>query len=119
MGDITIGDYWGIKNYDPQLLMENGGTFDFKQGVSCLIVNDERGIELLEKFGGTLQKAPIEIQNVMKINKQLREPAKHTELRNKIFSLYTKKGYSAVEKLFRRQQFRRNIKNKIKAFIKR
>lgn len=119
VGDITIGDYWGIKNYDPQLLMENGGTFDFKQGVSCLIVNDERGIELLEKFGGTLQKAPIEIQNVMKINKQLREPAKHTELRDKIFSLYTKKGYSAVEKLFRKQQFRRNIKNKIKAFIKR
>ena len=119
MGDITIGDYWGIKNYDPQLLMENGGTFDFKQGVSCLSVNDERGIELLEKFGGTLQKAPIEIQNVMKINKQLREPAKHTELRNKIFSLYKKKGYSAVEKLFRRQQFRRHIKNKIKAFIKR
>ena len=118
VGDITIGDYWGIKNYDPQLLMENGGTFDFKQGVSCLIVNDERGIELLEKFGGTLQKAPIEIQNVMKINKQLREPAKHTELRDKIFSLYTQKGYSAVEKLFRKQQFHRNIKNKIKALIK-
>lgn len=119
VGNITIGDYWGIKNYDPQLLKENGGIFDYRRGVSCLIVNDKRGEELLEKFGGTLQKASIEIQNVMKINKQLREPAKHTKLRDKIFLIYIREGYSAVEKLFRKQQFHRNIKNRIKLLIKR
>ena len=119
VGDITIGDYWGIKNYDPQLLAENGGTFDFQQGVSCLIVNNTRGNELLKRFGSNIQKAPIEIQHVTQINTQLREPAKHTELRNKIFTLYNKEGYCKVEKMFQRQMLYRRLKRKIKAFINR
>ena len=119
IGDITIGDYWGVKAYDPQLLVENGGAFDLEQGVSCLIVNNARGEELLKKFGINVQKEPIELQHVMKINAQLREPAKHTALRNKIFLRYSKYGYSAVESLFQKQQFYRKIKRKIKAFIKR
>ena len=118
VGDITIGDYWGVKKYDPQLLVENGGSFDFKQGISCVIVNNVRGKELLKNFGANIQKAPIELQHVLQINKQLREPAKHTDLRNKIFSLYTRKGYSGVERLFERQKIYRSIKNKIKAIIK-
>ncbi len=117
VGDITVGDYWGIKNYDPQLLTENGGAFDFKMGVSCLIVNNTRGEELLKRFGSNLQKAPIQIQHIMQINTQLREPSKHTKLRNKIFSLYIKQGYCAVEKLFERQMLYKKIKKKIKTFI--
>ena len=119
VGDITIGDYWGIKKYDPQLLVENGGGFEFEKGVSCLIVNSEHGEELLEKFGSMVQKVPIEVQHVVEINKQLREPSKYTELREKIFSLYKNKGYSAVEKLFRKQKNYRNIKNMIKLLVKR
>lgn len=117
VGDITVGDYWGIKNYDPQLLMENGGVFDFKMGVSCLMVNNIHGEELLRKFGSNLQKVPIQIQHVMQINTQLREPSKHTKLRNKIFSLYIKHGYCAVEKLFRKQMLVSKIKRELKGGI--
>ena len=28
VGDITIGDYWGVQKYDPQLLVEQGGTIN-------------------------------------------------------------------------------------------
>lgn len=118
VGDITIGDYWGIKNMDPQLLTENGGAFDFKMGVSCLIVNNTRGEGLLKRFGSNVQKAPIEIQHVIQINTQLQEPSKHTKLRNKIFSLYIKQGYSAVEKMFQKQMFYKKIKRKIKSLLK-
>ena len=118
VGDITIGDYWGVKTYDPQLLVENGGLFDFKQGISCLIVNNVYGEKILKDFATNVQKEPVALQHILQINTQLREPAKHTELRNKIFSLYTNKGYSAVEMLFQRQKFYRKIKNKIKTLIK-
>lgn len=101
------------------MLVENGGGFEFEKGVSCLIVNSEHGEELLEKFGSMVQKVPIEVQHVVEINKQLREPSKYTELREKIFSLYKNKGYSAVEKLFRKQKNYRNIKNMIKLLVKR
>lgn len=26
VGDITVGDYWGVQKYDPQLLVEQGGN---------------------------------------------------------------------------------------------
>mgnify|MGYP002536668738 CR=1 FL=1 len=118
VGDITIGDYWGIKDYDPQLLVENGGAFDTKEGISCLIVNNKRGKELLKNFGYNIQKEPVEIQHIMQINKQLREPAKYTKMRKKIFLLYTKKGYSAVEKMFKIQWRLKKIKSRVKGVVK-
>lgn len=118
VGDITIGDYWGIKDYDPQLLVENGGVFDIKEGISCLIVNNKRGKELLKNFGDNIQKEIVDIRHVMQINKQLQEPAKYTKMRKKIFSTYTKKGYSAVEKMFKIQWSLKKIKNRAKVFIK-
>ena len=27
IGDLTIGDYWGVEKYSPELLNENGGPF--------------------------------------------------------------------------------------------
>lgn len=38
MGDVTMGDFWGIKDIDPEM-------FDDK-GVSLLLVNNERGASL-------------------------------------------------------------------------
>ena len=51
VGDITVGDYWGVQKYDPQLLMEQGGTINSKEGVSCLLINTECGQHLVEKYG--------------------------------------------------------------------
>lgn len=51
VGDITVGDYWGVQKYDPQLLVEQGGTINSKEGVSCLLINTECGQHLVEKYG--------------------------------------------------------------------
>lgn len=37
-GDITIGDFWGVENYFPDI--------DYKNGVSVIFVNNEKGIKL-------------------------------------------------------------------------
>ena len=48
-GDVTIGDYWGIENQHPEYLKANGGELDVQKGVSCVIINTQKGISLLEK----------------------------------------------------------------------
>ena len=40
--DITLGDFWGIKNFQT--------TLDYKDGVSLVIINDEKGKKLYESI---------------------------------------------------------------------
>lgn len=47
--DISIGDYWGVEKYIPEL---NDG-----KGVSAVLVNNEKGKALWEKIEGDLEKA--------------------------------------------------------------
>lgn len=40
--DITIGDYWNIKNVDP--------SFEDSLGVSCVLINTEKGLEVFNQI---------------------------------------------------------------------
>lgn len=54
-GDLTIGDFWRVEEYDPGL---NDG-----KGTSVVLVNNERGRKILNRIKGSLydiQKTPIE-----------------------------------------------------------
>ena len=55
-GDITIGDFWGIKQKDPSV--------DIGQGVSCILCNNEKGKAFLrslpKKEIGVMKKVPLE-----------------------------------------------------------
>ena len=64
VGDITVGDYWGVQKYDPQLLVEQRGTINSKEGVSCLLINTERGQHLVEKYGAKIESYPVEFSNI-------------------------------------------------------
>lgn len=56
--------YWGVQKYDPQLLVEQGGTINSKEGVSCLLINTERGQHLVEKYGAKIESYPVEFSNI-------------------------------------------------------
>lgn len=54
-GDLTVGDFWRVEEYDPGL---NDG-----RGTSVVLVNNERGRKILNRIKGSLydiQKTPIE-----------------------------------------------------------
>lgn len=110
-GDITIGDYWGIEKYDKALLKENGGNFSTNEGVSCLLINTPKGKTMIQEHGSCLEQAEIMIQNLLHINRQLKEPAKKTSKRKLIFQLYRIGGYSSVEMLYACWQQIRKCKN--------
>ena len=75
-----------------------------KEGVSCLLINTERGQHLVEKYGAKIESYPVEFSNIAQVNTQLNRPTKHTRLRNKIFRKYKASGYAGVEAIFERDQ---------------
>lgn len=47
-GDLSIGDFWGIGNYNP--------TLNSRKGTSGILVNNSKGRELLDSVKGSFQK---------------------------------------------------------------
>lgn len=44
VADMTIGDFWGIEREHPELLKQD--AFDERKGISCMLANTEKGVEL-------------------------------------------------------------------------
>lgn len=109
IGDLTIGDYWGVEKYDPQLLVENGGTFNKKFGISCILINNDNGKRIMDDYGTKIKYAEVDIDNISKINTQLRHPSTYSRKRKYILNEYANHGYKNIERFF---IFHR-IKNKI------
>lgn len=115
VGEITIGDYWGIQSLSPELLDEI--EMSEKKGVSCLLVNNEIGKSMVEDFGTKLVIKPVEIEKVMVINTQLKEPAKHTSKREKILETFVINGYEPIEERFEKERKIDNLKKTVKNMI--
>lgn len=39
VGDLTIGDYWGVEKFSPEVMEENGGRFFQKKW--CFLFDDK------------------------------------------------------------------------------
>lgn len=102
--EITIGDYWGIENTQPELLVKNGGNFDPQKGISCLIVNNEKGKSFFLKIKGGMEIAQSTYEMISRNNHQLHTPSVCSGDRAAILKAYERKGYIGVEKYFIRKQ---------------
>lgn len=100
VGDITIGDYWGIEKVHPEYLKENGGNLDSEIGISCLLVNTDKGEKLVHNYGKNLVLCDSTIENAAFQNEQLNAPCKEADERNTVLELYRTGSYGAVEKWY-------------------
>lgn len=101
-GDITIGDYWGIEVEHPDILQDNP-FFDTKRGISSIIVNTEKGNELIKKYGLNIIMFKSSFNKASKHNKQLIKPSTYSSDRKKIFESYKKFKYFGVEKYYKKK----------------
>ena len=76
--DITIGDFWGIKEVTPALYNQNG--------VSCVIVNSEKVKKYFEFMAVNYTK--LDYYSVYKYNHALEESVTMPNFRNLFFLLY-------------------------------
>ncbi|MGX8833551.1 Coenzyme F420 hydrogenase/dehydrogenase, beta subunit C-terminal domain [Amedibacillus sp. YH-ame6] len=123
VGDLTIGDFWGIENEHPQYLKH----IDISKGVSCVIANNSHGAKILNDFCKNMELLPSEFEKAASANKQLNHPSNRSKKREIILNIYKNEGYKAVEKWYRKSQgikyyfgvLKGVLPNKLKMILKR
>ena len=100
-GDITMGDYWKVKNYHPDIYNE--------QGTSFVMLNTDNGERI---FDGVKEKFLYEKTTIEKVKQNnMRKPTSKSSLYGKVMSDYKSKRASAF---FRKWHIRLLIKKVIK-----
>lgn len=100
VGDITLGDYWGIEKQHPEYLRKN--IFNENEGISLVIVNTESGKHLLQLCDALITLKPSSIEKAKEANKQLSEPSNRGK-QEEVMLLYSNKGWSAVEEFYKKE----------------
>lgn len=83
VGDITLGDYWGIKHFHPE--------FDNSNGVSLVLVNTEKGYQYLNKAKLSLTQSML--SNAMVGNGILNGPSTKARCREHFYKDVNINGY--------------------------
>lgn len=102
--DITIADAWGIKQAKPE--------FNDNRGVSLIIVNSEKGNEMLGYLKNDCDVVELKMADMMQMN--LKEPSKYSGSREKFWSDYENGGIE----LLVRNYGTLSLKKRLKAGVK-
>ena len=98
VADITLGDFWGIEREHPEILKQD--EFDEKKGISCILVNTQKGVELCENLSDKIYLRKSSYDKIARKNGQLIHPSFQSKQRKNIMELYQKAGYDGVEQWF-------------------
>lgn len=98
--DITVGDYFEIKDDYPELYEEE---LKGRYSISSLLVHNNKGEELLNRYGKDVKLIPVDAEKVQASHGNLRKPSQYTDLRKKFFEIFYQLGFEGVERYFRRR----------------
>lgn len=88
--DITIGDFWGIENYELKI--------DDDKGISCVICRSDQGYKLLDSIG--LQLREVDYKFILDGNLSLEHSVSYTAEAKKFMNKFQKNGfYSAFNSI--------------------
>ena len=107
MSDITIGDYWGVRDHYPDFYDSNG--------VSLALVHTEKGNELIDAVRESI--SCIEIKKEDCLQPRLLEPAPRPVEREKFWSDIENKDIEYCEKNYKENNGE-TIINRLKRIIK-
>lgn len=111
--DITIGDCWGIEKEHPEYDNKNGGNFDFKKGLSCIIVNTQKGHDMINNHSKGFQLASVSLESVMKYNHQLYKPSNDSPYRKVYYDTFLEGGYHGLVKKYYQLEWLRIFKSRL------
>lgn len=107
VGDISIGDCWGIELCSPE--------FDDKKGVSYMQINTEAGEQIFQSIRGNLDI--LELQENECVQENLKHPSTPSNRREEFWNVYSKSGYIAAIKKYTRYGKINYLKNAMSIII--
>lgn len=105
VGDLTVGDFWGIDKCHPE--------FSSTLGVSSMFVNSEKGRRLLMWLGEDAETITSSLQNAMIKQGNLIQPTTRPKSRDIFYSHIDEEGF--IDKL----KIGLQVKERVKAFFPR
>lgn len=110
-GDITIGDYWGVKDYHATDIKKFN-----RDNWSCVLINTKKGEFFWQKTSDDLILIPSKIDYVLANNHQLTAPSSKPLKRDEFLEAYRNGGYRSFEQKYS-QMWGGMWKYRIKMFL--
>lgn len=116
VSDITLGDFWGIKEELPEFFEENALTDE--TSVSAVMINTLRGQQIYQKIKDYVISKSVDYEKVTRHNPQLNKPAYcERNIRQDLYDGYEINGYETVEKFYRQYSDYRKYSLRISCYI--
>ena len=96
VGDLSIGDFWGIEKERPELLSTNGGPIDSSRGISVILANTAKGNDLA--CTADLVRAECAMADVVPGGAVVREAQPMPEDRDTVLALFRAGDYAAIKR---------------------
>lgn len=113
--DLTIGDFWGVQEFHPALVTE--------QGVSAVIIHNEKGMRAFEKVCSRMIVEPATTEEIKEWNSCLVQSVEYNPKREEFFIKWKEQTVSetvmslCTEKKIKKQGFLNKMKGKVKRWL--
>lgn len=120
IGDLTIGDCWGIE--------EMNSNADLENGVSLILINSKKGKKLISDSISKESLKLLNLSEVIKYNQTIIKPTNRPNTRNDFYKDFEKYGFEETASKYCKLRYffpiilryvPRNLKNKIKKLLRR
>ena len=108
--DITLGDFWGINNYYPDMYN--------KSGVSAIIINTNTGINIFNNINNNIEYKECLLDEIIKGNPSLIRSSKMPNRRNMFFKDIDRLNIKELANKYTNISIYRKVINKIKKLLK-
>lgn len=102
ISDITLGDFWGIWNIDPNM--------DDNKGTSLVLIHSSKGKELFGKILKDIKIKKVTLEQASRENPSLISSSKHKWNRDQILNEIFQNGFQTVEAILKTEK---NGENKL------
>lgn len=108
--DITIADFWGIKNILPQ--MDDG------KGTSLVLVNSEKGIEFFKSIEENLKYVPVDYEKSIFYNPSRFQSCEYCKARDEYIKKVNDDNFEKLTKAYTRMSIDKKCISLCKIFAK-
>jgi len=109
VGDVTIGDFWGINNVHPEINDE--------KGVSLILINTKKGLKKIDSIKKYMNLTGTDFEQAKLYNGQLEHPIAKSKKRDMLYTKFRIEGASTIANEYYKEMKNQIVFEKIKARI--